>query len=157
MAATLKSEKNNLHAGCIVIATNGVLIRGVSGSGKSSLALKLIEQARANGTFSALVADDQTLLSDKNCQLIARCPAAIAGRSEIRGYGIADVPNLPSTIVHLVVELVSAEIIARMPDDQSITLSGIRLPLIHVPSRAIDQSLPIILAALEDLNRQKLS
>ena len=149
----MTNAKNiNMHGGCVVLATNGVLIRGASGSGKSSLALKLIARTRAIGDFAALVSDDQTLLCSKNSQLIARCPPSIVGQSEIRGHGIVEVSGLPSAIVHLVVELVSAENIERMPEGRTTSIAKIPLPLVYAPARAGDQALSIIFAALDDLN-----
>ena len=147
------NNDTNLHAGCVVLGTSGVLICGASGSGKSSLALKLIAQTRADGKFAALVCDDQTLLAGKNGQLIARCPLSIAGKVEIRGHGIVDMPNLPSSIVHLVVELVTLKKTDRMPKRQSTTISGIELPLVRAQSCSTDQALSVVFAALEDFNR----
>ena len=52
-----------VHATAIVIGETGVLIRGRSGSGKSSLALALVARVRLAGGFAAFVADDRVALA----------------------------------------------------------------------------------------------
>ena len=76
-----------VHAACVVLGEAGVLIRGESGAGKSSLALGLIEAAPAHGLFGALVADDRVRITCAHGRLVARPHPAIAGRIELRGLG----------------------------------------------------------------------
>ncbi|MGO4863291.1 HPr kinase/phosphorylase, partial [Campylobacter jejuni] len=66
----------------------GVLIAGPSGSGKSDLALRLIDRG------AVLVSDDYTLLHVEGGELHATAPVTIAGRIEVRGIGIVDRPTL---------------------------------------------------------------
>ena len=116
------------------------MFRGPSGSGKSDLALRLID----NGAL--LVADDQVQLSTAGGdtgRLIASAPAAIAGFLEIRGLGPMPVPCLASAPLALVVDLKPGEEIDRMPDPADCAYLGIRLPLI-----ALDPFRPSAPAAL---------
>lgn len=87
----------------------GALIVGASGSGKSDLALRLIEEG------ALLVADDQTVLSVEDGQLIARSPAAISGQIEVRGVGIVAVPSIAAARIVAAFVLAAPESIARLP------------------------------------------
>ncbi len=53
----------NIHATAIVVGKTGLLFSGPSGWGKSMLAFTCMTEARRLGLFTALVADDQVLLS----------------------------------------------------------------------------------------------
>ena len=84
------------HATTVLVDGTGVLLRGPSGSGKSDLALRLIDGG------ARLVADDQTALAVENGVLVAHPPRSIAGRLEVRGLGIVTVPWAPSAPIGLV-------------------------------------------------------
>src|SRR3546814_15303755 len=96
-----------VHATCIAIDGRGILLRGPSGSGKSDLALRLIDGG------ALLVADDQVILTEADGELTASAPATIAGRMEVRGIGIVDMPHLPQVGLTPVVDVVSAAEIGR--------------------------------------------
>jgi serine kinase of HPr protein (carbohydrate metabolism regulator) len=110
-----------LHATCVAIGDIGVLIRGRSGSGKSDLALRLIDAG------AALVADDYCELVAEGDALVARAPALIAGKMEIRGYGIAPMPARDAVRIGLVVDLAPWGQIPRIPDETSCVLAGVRV------------------------------
>ncbi len=113
-----------IHATCIRIGTHGVLLRGASASGKSDLALRLIDGG------AALVADDQTELTAAGGVLTARPPQALAGLMEVRGLGILRVGNAESAQVRLVIDLVPPEACERMPKPGRCELCGVSLPLV---------------------------
>jgi HPr kinase/phosphorylase len=121
-----------VHTTSVALKTPGrtwraVLLRGPSGAGKSDLALRLIE---AGGR---LIADDQTHIALKGRALIASPPASIAGRIEVRGLGIVELPRakrLARAPVALLVDLVPPEKIERMPEPMHEALLCIMLPLI---------------------------
>ncbi|KQN71074.1 HPr kinase/phosphorylase [Sphingomonas sp. Leaf62] len=108
-----------IHAGCVAIRGVGVLIAGPSGSGKSDLALRLIERG------GVLVSDDYTLLHVEAGVLHATAPATIAGRIEVRGLGIVDRPTIASIPVALFVEAGTPD---RLPEPMTRTLAGIAIP-----------------------------
>lgn len=110
------------HATAVALEGRAALLRGAAGSGKSDLALRLIE---AGGR---LVADDQVELSARDGALFAAPPAPIAGLIEVRGVGLVRVPYLPEARLVLVVDLVAPEAIARLPEAESVRLEGIELP-----------------------------
>jgi HPr kinase/phosphorylase len=102
-----------------------VLLRGPSGSGKSDLALRLIE---AGGR---LVSDDQTHLARRGRSLVATPPPALAGMIEARGVGIVRLPRnklMARATVALLVDLVPPERIERLPEPQPETLLDIPVP-----------------------------
>ncbi|MEQ1755354.1 MAG: HPr kinase/phosphatase C-terminal domain-containing protein [Micropepsaceae bacterium] len=98
-----------VHATTIDLAGAGVMILGVSGAGKSELALRLIHEG------ALLVCDDQTELEALGASWIARAPEPIAGLLEVRGVGIVRVATKSQTTVRLVVKL-TADAAERMPE-----------------------------------------
>jgi HPr kinase/phosphorylase len=92
------------HATCVVIGEAGVLIRGPSGGGKSSLARALLEGAGVRGLFARLVSDDRTEIEVANGRVIARAVSPIEGRIEVRGVGIVEWPHETAAVVRLLVE-----------------------------------------------------
>ena len=103
--------QTNIHASCIALDGRGVLLLGPSGSGKSDLALRLIDAG------ARLVADDQSELSRRGDVLVVRAPATIFGLIEARGLGILRLDALGEASVALIAELVPADRIERMPPD----------------------------------------
>jgi HPr kinase/phosphorylase len=108
----------------VTIGSDGVLLRGPSGSGKSDLALRLIDQG------ARLVADDQTELRREADALAMRAPATIAGLLEVRGLGIIAVPAVERAWLRLVVDLVCEEAIERLPEPRSCEFEGLRFPVL---------------------------
>jgi len=89
----------NIHASCVALGTQGVLLLGPSGAGKSDLALRLIDEG------AKLVADDRTLLFVRGGALHAKPPASIKALLEIRGVGIVKLPVRAAVRIALVVRL----------------------------------------------------
>ena len=118
-----------LHASCICWQGRGVLLAGPSGSGKSDLALRLIDAG------AVLVADDLVALSRRGSRLEAR-PVALAGLLEIRGQGIYRLPSLPESTLDLYVALGDADDTQRLPPERmSHTLLDVALPMIALDAR----------------------
>ena len=119
----LSSE--NLHASCVASNGRAVLIVGPSGSGKSDLALRMLDRG-----FS-LVSDDRTVVQKEGARLIASAPATIRGKLEIRGIGIVDIESIDDVPVALIVELSTD--LQRMPDDgRERQIMGAAVPLVNV-------------------------
>ena len=116
----------DIHGACVAVGEAGVLLRGPSGSGKSALALALIETARVRGLFARLVADDRVVLWAVHGRLVARPHPGLAGLVEERGVGIVPVPHLPAVVVRLVVDLAFAP--ERLPERSEVVLEGVALP-----------------------------
>ncbi|GJD57556.1 HPr kinase/phosphorylase [Methylobacterium dankookense] len=138
------------HAACVVLGEAGVLIRGESGAGKSSLALGLIEAASSRGLFAALVADDRVRIARSHGRLVARSHPAIAGRIEVRGLGLLALPALEACLLARVVDL--AEAAPRFPEAgaERAEILGIDLPRLCLdrPLRAAGLGPAAVLAAL---------
>ena len=126
-----------LHAGCIAIGGRGVLIAGRSGSGKSDLALRLIDRG------AGLVSDDYTIVEARDGHLFARPPETIAGRMEVRGIGIVEVEALPEAPLCLHLDLDSTP--ERLPEPGSVGIAGLFLPSLRFS--ALEASAPIKLEA----------
>lgn len=121
-----------IHATTVAIGEAGVLIRGASGSGKSSLALALIGLAAQSGRFARLVADDRTALDRSGGRLVARPVHPLEGLVERRGLGLTPEPHLDSAVLRLVIDIVDAP--ERMPEPEALIerLQEIDLPRIFV-------------------------
>ena len=119
-----------LHATCVEIGGTGVLLLGPSGSGKSDLALRLIDAG------AGLVADDQVLVEKRGGRLLGRAADQLAGLVEVRGIGILRLPHRAWSALGLAVELAPGETLPRLPDPRNHALLGIELPLIRLDPRA---------------------
>lgn len=123
-----------VHATAIALDATAVLIRGPSGSGKSDLALRCLAwpaNPLIHGTVR-LVADDQVRLDLADGGVQATSPPAIAGRLEVRGVGIVAVPTIAMARVRLVVDLVAADAVERLPEPDFCDIGGISLPLLRL-------------------------
>jgi len=130
-----------LHGTCLTIGGCGVLILGPPGSGKSDLALRLIDQpGRGTGPeamTARLVADDQVVITRRGDSLFAAPPASLAGLIEVRGLGIVKVDHAPEAELRLAVRLADASRIERLPETGgSLTLLEIVLPQIAIDAAA---------------------
>ena len=115
-----------LHATAVAIEGHAVLLRGPSGSGKSDLALRLIDAG------ARLVADDQSELRRHGDVLLVRAPATIAGLLEVRGLGILRFDELFEAPLRLIADLVMADRIERLPPHRTGVILGIAVPLIAI-------------------------
>lgn len=124
-----------VHASCVAIDGRGVLLAGRSGSGKSDLALRLMDRG------ARLVSDDYTRVRRVDSTLLGSPPETIAGRIEVRGLGIVDVDHLAESPIALMVML--DEQVERMPAETPAirTVAGVALPIVALP--AFDASAPI--------------
>jgi serine kinase of HPr protein (carbohydrate metabolism regulator) len=139
-----------VHGTCVALGRTAALLRGAPGSGKSDLALRFLFLARRGPAAleaPILVADDQVCLTRKGTHLLARAPDGIRGRIEVRGVGIVDVKSLEEAELALVVDLVPAGEVERLPDgDATVRLLGVEVPLVRLSPW--EASAPIKLAVV---------
>jgi HPr kinase/phosphorylase len=141
----LAAAHDRIHATCVALSGKAVVLRGPSGSGKSDLALRLMHLAGPGLEPARLVADDQVILETEGATVIAKAPANLFGRLEVRGLGIITVDALASSPVALVADLVASGEVERMPAPGEITtVCGISLP--RMALCAFEASAPLKIA-----------
>jgi len=125
-----------LHASCVALAGQGLLILGESGSGKSGLSLGLMAMG------ADLVADDRVILSRTEKAIVASAPDTIDGLIEARGIGLLNASSCGPVPVVCVVDLDQTET-ARMPPPRQTVLLGHSVTLLlksetpHFPAALI--------------------
>ena len=114
-----------LHATSVAIEDNGVAIFGDPGSGKSDLALRLIDSG------ATLISDDITVFSklEKNINLFGI--ENTKGLLEVREVGIITVPYIEGIKLKLVVRLTD-KVIERIPKKNQINLLGLKFPKLEI-------------------------
>ena len=142
-----------IHASAVLVGRRAVLIRGPSGSGKSRLALALLQAAQSGALpFARLVADDRALVEACNGRLLVRPAARLAGLIEVRGLGIRQVPCEPVAVVGLVADLDAADAV-RMPAAASRTCEIERITLPRLPVAAGQDALSLVLSYLQNADK----
>ena len=123
----------SVHASTVAIDGRAVLITGPSGSGKSDLALRLIDRG------FVLVSDDRTIVRRDGDRLLASAPPQIAGKLEIRGIGIIEMEAASDVPIALIVELTGD--IQRLPEDsRERPILGVALPLVTIDAMTASAS-----------------
>jgi len=115
-----------LHATAIAIDGLGVIIRGPSNSGKSDLALRLIEGG------AKLVADDRVDIEKIGTALELSAPENLHGLIEVRGLGVANIGAAENTPLNLIVDLKASQDIERMPEQREESIEGISVPVVEL-------------------------
>jgi serine kinase of HPr protein (carbohydrate metabolism regulator) len=140
---------STVHASAVLVGARAVLIRGPAGSGKSKLALALLQASHSGALrFARLVGDDRVHLEATHGRLVVRPAETLAGLIEARGLGIRRVPHEPLAVVGLAVDLSAADS-ERLPTAESGTteVAGIALPRLAVA--AGEDPFPLLIAALQ--------
>ena len=140
--------ESTIHASAVVVGAHAILIRGPSGSGKSRLALSLIQACQYEPVrFARLVGDDRVRLEAAHGRLLVRPAEALAGIIEVRGLGIRRLPYEPLAVVGSVVDLAAVDA-ERLPGQaqRMVVIGGIELPRLAVAAGEL--ALPILLASL---------
>jgi serine kinase of HPr protein (carbohydrate metabolism regulator) len=136
---SLSSE--TLHVSCVAKDGRAVLISGRSGSGKSDLALRLIDRG------AILVSDDYTMVRRVSGRLLARAPDNIEGKIEVRGVGVLEFDTVSDVPVCLFVDL-ERDVERLPPEGENIRIAGVDVPLIA--ANALEASAPVKVEAALD-------
>lgn len=112
-----------IHASAVAILGRAVLLYGRSGSGKSDLALRLIDRG------ASLISDDYTVCHARDNALFASAPGSILDRIEVRGLGIVNMPSIQDIPIALLINLESD--VDRFPLDRDVFLiAGHHVPMV---------------------------
>lgn len=113
-----------IHATTVAIDGVAVLLLGPSGSGKSDLALRLIDRG------AVLVADDYTVVTVHDGGLRATAPDTIRGKIEVRGVGIMPIDAIDDVPIRLAVRL--DQPVERLPLETQATYHGVAIPEVAI-------------------------
>ncbi len=123
-----------LHATGVAIGGMGVALLGQSGSGKSDLALRLIDRG------AILICDDRIRLFEAAGSLNIGGYDSIAGKLEVRGIGICTMPFVDQAPLKLIVDLDTPP--DRYPDPPPVrTFNGHDVPELRL--NAFEASAPL--------------
>ena len=131
------NRDETVHGTALVLEGQGILIRGPSGSGKSLLALALLDEWESRGREAMLVADDGVRLRIEGDRVILGAPETIAGLIELRGRGVVERPHVGQAALDVVVDLVPG--LERMPEDSAFRtlLCGLDVARCPVPQAGL--------------------
>lgn len=114
-----------MQASAVAIGARALLIEGPPGSGKSSLALSLIDRG------AGLIGDDAVTLTAKSGRLIASPPPNITGLLEVRGVGLVQLPVASPAPVALILSL-GGPLAGRLPETPlaARSIAGVAVPVL---------------------------
>jgi serine kinase of HPr protein (carbohydrate metabolism regulator) len=147
-----------LSASAVALGESGVLIRGASGAGKSSLALALVEAWSRRGDFALLVGDDRILARIRGGRALLGPHRAISGLAEWRGIGLLEQDYENCAVLALIVDLEFEDQHAdcpRLPEPKELCCDFLGLhdvPLLRLPARETDRSAAAIMAFLHKVS-----
>ena len=129
-----------VHGTSVSIDGDGVLFRGPPGSGKSDLALRMINCG------AQLVSDDQVCLTRRNDNIFMSSPPTIRNRMEVRGIGIVNTIAQNEAPLILVLNMLPNNTASRMPIWQLCTFLDIKVPAVEFAPFEISAHLKVKLA-----------
>jgi serine kinase of HPr protein (carbohydrate metabolism regulator) len=137
-----------VYGTCVALGRRAALLRGPPGSGKSDLALRFLFLARRGPAAvdpPGLVADDQVRVTREAERVLVAAPDSILGKIEVRGIGIVGAKPVVGAELVVVVDLVDAAQVERLPDaSETVCILGLDLPVLRLTP--FEASSPIKLA-----------
>jgi HPr kinase/phosphorylase len=137
-----------IHASAVLVGARAMLIRGPAASGKSRLALALLD-AGAIGLlpFTRLVTDDRAHVEAVNGRLLVSPPDQLKGLIEVRGLGIRRLPFESLAVAGWVVDLAAPDADRLpQPEVEIAVIAGVAIARLAVAAGA--DPLPLVLGAL---------
>ena len=129
-----------VHGTSVSINGDGILFRGPPGSGKSDLALRMINYG------AQLVSDDQVCLTRRNDNIFMSSPPTIRNSMEVRGIGIVNSIAQKEAPLILVLNMLPNNVANRMPIWQLCTFLDIKVPAVEFAPFEISAHLKVKLA-----------
>lgn len=127
------------QSGCVAIGDRAILIEGEPGTGKSMLALALIDRG------AELIGDDSVSLEAADGRLIARPHSNTRGLIEVRNLGLLSFPVREVVEIALVIRLIDGA--PRYIEAADTTeIAGVILPLVQLSPGGSDLALKAELA-----------
>ena len=140
----MKEARELVHGTCVALGPRAALLRGSPGAGKSDLALRFMALPAEGNLKPLLVADDQVFVEARaDGTLLVSPPESIAGKIEVRGIGIVEVPYLAQAQLVLICDLVETKDMPRMPPEppEEAVIAGVTLPILKLA--ALEASAPL--------------
>ena len=147
----MREARELVHGTCVALGRRAALLRGSSGAGKSDLALRFMALAGEGALRPLLVADDQVWIEARSDgSLMASAPETLAGKIEVRGLGIMEVPFLAEAPLKLVCDLVTGDDVPRMPPEpwERTVIKGIPVPVLMLAPAELSAPLKLKMALL---------
>ena len=147
----MREVRELVHGTCVALGNRAALLRGGSGAGKSDLALRFMALPREGELQPLLVADDQVWVETRSDgSLMASVPDTIAGKIEIRGLGILEVPFVAEAPLKLVCDLVGTKDVPRMPPEpwERTVIMGVAVPVLKLDPFEVSAPLKLKMALL---------
>lgn len=138
-----------IHGSCVAVNGHGVLLLGASGSGKSSLALALMERG------ALLVADDAVMLSARGNHIMAAPHPDLAGALELYGIGPTRWHHQESAAIALAVE--HSDTPERLPEDTLWHWQDLSVPRVRLSFQRPDTASKTLAALALTLGDMSLS
>jgi serine kinase of HPr protein (carbohydrate metabolism regulator) len=130
-----QSPKLRVDGVAVAIGENALLLRGPVGSGRSDLALRLVDEG------ALLISDEQVELQRAGDALLAGRPSAmpahLVGRLEARGLGIVPLPHATRPLpLRWIADLMPQGEIERMPIEEQAAYLGVCVPVVRIDPAA---------------------
>ena len=139
---------DQFYATAVTYCGSGILIRGPSGSGKSDLALRLIDDG------ADLIADDQVAIKVVEQKLYLSPPDSISGLIEVRGVGVIKIDYVRDIKLCLIVDLATGDTVQRIPIIKKELIKNIPVPVISI--NAFEHSVLVKVKIILDYLEKKI-
>ena len=133
-----------VHGTAIALEDKGVLIIGPSGSGKSDLALRLIDSG------ATLISDDLTICQRRNDEIILFPHKKINGLIEVRGVGIIKVPYIKDVKLKMIVQLIEKQP-DRIPVKEEKDFLNLNIKFIEIVGKEASSTVKIKVKLFEEI------
>lgn len=130
-----------VHASVVAIEGQAVMLRGPSGSGKSDLSLRMIDEG------AELVSDDYVELYTQDSHIMVSAPPPLQGMLEVRGFGLVTLPFRHKARLSIVFDLMGHKNIDRLPERDTLFFAdGVGVPLLRLDGLASSSPAKVRLA-----------